>query len=1353
MRRPAFAVLAWLLLLQAGTGHAQQVGVPAELKQWESWVMYGEEYRRCPLRNATNAHDASSFACVWPGRIRIAVSSSGGDFSQHWRVYADSWVTLPGDETNWPEDVRVNGNSAAVVPHEGAPRLRLGAGEYTISGKFTWSRRPESLHLPLMTALVDLSIDGKPIAPVEQRDSRLWLGAVRAVTVPRALQVQVYRLLQDGIPSQLVTQVQLKVSGDAREELLARALPEGFVPMSTSGALPMRFEPDGRLRVQVRSGEHVLVITARAASAANSIAVPTGAGAWGEEEIWSYRSDDRLRVTAIESAPPIDPAQAGVPDGWRELPAFRLARGATIAVAERSRGLSSADANRLTLRRDLWLAFDHASFVAADQISGTMQQGWRLDMQDPYRLLNARRSEETLLITDGAQGRTGVEIRTPTVDVTTLARMETNGAQPATGWDTRFESVWTTLHLPPGHRLLGAWGVDESPDAWLNRWRLLDLFLVMLAAAAAFKLLGGRGAAIAAGAIVLTQHEANAPAWLWINLLVAIAIARVIPEGRLRRWASGYRALSFAVLILVLIPFAITQYRLAVHPQLLSGVQGPFGTVQYWRGGPQEARQQSTDEIAVRAAAPAAPPSDASSVRYAAPLPIVVAEKPKRLNRYAPDAMLQTGPGIPDWHYLSYSLNWSGPVDAQQTVRLTILTPFWLSLWRVLGLVLSAALLVALVRLAYDFPKSWRWPPWRAAASIGGVCMLLMLGMAPRAEAQAPDASVLTELKKRLSEPAKCVPSCTQVVVANVDISGERLEVVMEVHAQASVVLGVPSAGSQWIIERVQVDERPTDTVARLGRTLQLPLTPGVHRVAITGRIVQAYELSLEFPEPPRRIVVRADGWDYSGASEGRLLNNSLQLTRRASASATEKTAPQRFAPFVRIHRRVFMNLDWTISTVVERLAPDEGAFTLRLPLLPGESVLTPGLEVREGSVLVSMPSGERFASWESSLNQLDKLQWQAAGGEGSASWVEQWGVVVSPMWHAEFAGTPAVMPAEYAEGMWVHQFLPRPGESLAVTVVRPAASAGATLAVDRVEATTTFSRRLSDTALQFGYRSSQGGRHDLRIPADARVQSVAIDGQPLPLRPTDGVLPLTLTPGRHDVSVSFSRDEGVAWASRPPAIDLGVEGTNVRTTLALAENRWILFAWGPGVGPAILYWSELALFAVIALVLGRLRRTPLRTRDWLFLGLGLSTFSWWVLLVFGVWLFVLDARARWRIRTRWRFNLAQSALGLLSLAALGTLISAIPHGLLGQPDMSIRSSNGYTGPLLWFVDHTAAQLPRPGVISVSIWFYKLAMLLWALWLSFALLRWLPWAWRQYAGDGLWRGKVVADSSRGEPAT
>ena len=1340
MRRSALALLA-IVFCHIGAAPAQQTAIPPDLKPWESWVMYGEEFRSCPVRNGVGADTADAFVCAWPGRMRVAVSSGGGEFRQSWRIYADSWIALPGDSEHWPEDVRVDGVPAAAVARNGVPQVRLAAGEHTVSGDFTWARRPESLQLAALTALVDLSIDGKPIAPVELRAGRLWLGAVRTVTVPRALQVQVYRLLQDEIPLQLTTRLQLKVSGDAREEVLARVLPDGFVPMATTGELPMRFEPDGRLRVQVRSGEHELTIIARSTSAADAIAVPQGEGTWADEEVWSYGSNDRLRITALEGAPPIDPIQAGVPDEWRSMSAFRLQRGATVTIAERSRGLSSADAHRLTLERQLWLTFDHDDFIAADHISGSMQQGWRLDMLAPYRLLNARLPDEMLLITDGADGRTGVEVRNANVNLTTLARVPRDRARAATGWDAHFDGVQTTLHLPPGHRLFAAWGADDASGAWVNQWRLLDLFLLMLAAAAAFRLLGWGGAVLAAAVILLTHQESGAPGWLWINLFVAVALLRFVPEGRLRTWVGRYQFVSLVALGFVLIAFGVQQYRFALHPQLMQ--------VEYREGYgllnstaeqkpaammlPQAEMYDASDRAAAVEEVVVTEPSSV-------PLPsmrVARREAPKRIERYAPDATLQTGPGIPNWSYLTYYLRWSGPVDEKQTVRLTIVPPLLLSLWRILGVLAAVALLLALVKLAYGVPTNWRLPPWRSSAAAGVLLVLFASGFAPRAHAQAPDPSLLTELKKRLSEPAKCIPNCVEAVMATVIVNGDRLDVQMEVHAQANVVLGIPQAGQQWVIDRVAIDDRAADSVARIAEQLQLPLAPGVHRVSIGGRVAEAYELALEFPAVPRRIAVRAEGWDAAGVSEGRLLNSSLQLTRRTAAGATERMAvSQRFPPFVRIHRRVFMGLDWTVTNTVERLAPVEGAFTLRLPLLTGESVLTPGLQVGVDGVLVSMPSGESMVSWESALERVDRLRWAAAASD--KPWVEQWDVVVSPTWHAEFAGTPAILPTEDSAGLWINQFLPRPGETLDLTVVRPAASAGDTVAVDSVGLTTRFGERVADTTLAFSYRSSRGGRHDVRLPADVQVKSVVADGKTLPLRPTGGVLPLTLVPGQHSVSLQFSAGDGVGVVSRPPQVDLGVEGTNVNTTLTLPHDRWILFAWGSGVGPAILYWGELVLFVVIALALGRLRRTPLRTRDWLLLGLGLSTFSWWVLIVFGAWLFLLDRRPGLKIEKRWQFNSAQALLALFSIAALGVLVSAIPYGLLGEPDMGMI--NDYAG-LSWFVDRTAATLPQPFVLSVSIWFYKLAMLLWALWLSFALLRWLPWAWRQYASEGVWRGR------------
>jgi hypothetical protein len=66
---------------------------------------------------------------------------------------------------------------------------------------------------------------------------------------------------------------------------------------------------------------------------------------------------------------------------------------------------------------------------------------------------------------------------------------------------------------------------------------------------------------------------------------------------------------------------------------------------------------------------------------------------------------------------------------------------------------------------------------------------------------------------------------------------------------------------------------------------------------------------------------------------------------------------------------------------------------------------------------------------------------------------------------------------------------------------------------------------------------------------------------------------------------------------------------------------------------------------------------------------------------------------------------------------------------------------------LTWFNDLAAGPLPAPWVLSLSLWWYKLAMLLWALWLAFALVRWVPPAWRGLTAGGFWRKNLPRPAS------
>jgi hypothetical protein len=102
-------------------------------------------------------------------------------------------------------------------------------------------------------------------------------------------------------------------------------------------------------------------------------------------------------------------------------------------------------------------------------------------------------------------------------------------------------------------------------------------------------------------------------------------------------------------------------------------------------------------------------------------------------------------------------------------------------------------------------------------------------------------------------------------------------------------------------------------------------------------------------------------------------------------------------------------------------------------------------------------------------------------------------------------------------------------------------------------------------------------------------------------------------------------------------------------------------------------------------------------------------------------------------------FNLMQIGIAGLTLVPLRVLISALPSGSLGLPDMHVAGNGSSAWNLRWFADRVAGLLPSAGVISVLLWVYKIAMLAWALWLANALIGWLRWGFDGWTRGGYWR--------------
>jgi hypothetical protein len=1345
-----------------------QSPIPKEIEGWQNWVQDGQEFRRCPFLANTDGSSKSNRICAWPGRLTLELNQRGGRFTQTWESYSEGWVPLPGNLEYWPSAVTVNGAVAAVVARDGIPQIRASEGAFTLSGSFAWAKRPESLPIPAQTGLVSLNLDGRKVEQADRPNDAVWLGKRREAEVAQQLEIQVYRLLSDGIPATLSTVLNLQVAGDTREETLPRVLPQGFEAMSLESDLPAQIGADHAMRIQVRAGSWTVKVEARAETNLGKVTFPEAQGVWPKQEVWSYAANDRLRVAGLEGGEGIDPAQANVPEEWRRYPSYRIGSGDVLQINERSRGISPQEVNHLSLQRELYLDFARQGFTVIDQISGQMRNGWRLDMRSPYRLMRATSGANNLLVTETeANGAlTGVELRAPALRLMTVARITApGGAMPASGWNERFDHVAGVLNLPPGHRLLAALGADSAPESWVERWGLLDLFLLSFVTVITLRLFGWIYAVVTCTAVILVHQDNQLLVWLILLVLLAIVSMRAAPAGWPRSLATWARTLLFGALLLTSVPFAITQLRFALYPQLAdpggSVVNEPANVLGLGATVSRRMAATPAPDYASPALAPPAPRLEEVIVTGAKK---TADNRPAELDssirmsrqRFAPGTLVQAGPGVPHWRYAAYSFNWSGPVDAAQTVHFLILSPWLVGAWRVLGVVLLIALLVRVIRDNLDLKVAWRRLFSSRAAAASSALLILACSMlcTPSRAYSTPDSQLLSDLKTRLARPPKCIPTCAEIMAARVVLTPTSLEASLDVAALSRVAVALPTAGQRFDPDAISVDGIAVPGVYRDGdRQIWIALKPGAHTVKLTGHLPMADSIQLLFPQVPRVIAVSGEGWDVSGVNAGRLLGNTIELLRRRVVGHDAET-PQgaaQFPPYVQVRREFALDLDWTVETTVERLAPEKGGFTLEVPVLTGESVLTSGIETKGGTkVLVGFDSDADEFSWRSGLSHNDTLTLTAAKDK---PWSEVWIFSVSPTWQVEFAGVPAVMPENLRSGDWTFEYFPRAGETLTLKISRPSVAKGGTLAIDDVGLDYDVGKRSTNASLKFSYRSTRGDRHSVKLPAGARVTAVTADGENIPVRMENGELPLALLPGAHRVQINWQSDEGTTVVTRLARVDLEVPSSNVGTVVRVPGDRWVLYAGGSGIGPAILYWGELIVFFLLAVALGRTRRTPLHSYEWLILGLGLSTFSWSALLLFAVWIFAM----RWReeiaveqLSAR-KFNLLQVGLIILSLAAVVSLVAAIPFGLLGNPDMRVAGAGQQANELSWFNDQAPGELPIPWVLSVSLWWYKAAMLLWALWLAFALVRWLPIAWKALGLGGFWRKKLR--SSTPPPAT
>lgn len=1381
MRHARTVLLAALVALPAAAGAAEPLkkeDVPAPLQAWISWALRGHEAELCTFQ-----HGRGGAECAWPGALALSLDEKSGRFEQTWRLEAESWVPLPGGAERWPQDVRADGAAVAVVEHDGAPSIRLKAGSRKVTGAFRWSRLPEQLEIPFRVGMLSLTVAGKAMPfPLRDDAGRLWL-QTQARAVPTReesrLSVTVHRRLIDEVPLQVLTRIQLKVSGANREVLLGRPLPEGFAPLSLVSPLPARLDADGRLRVQARSGTWDVMLFARREGAGDEIKLPAPGGPWAADEAWVFEARPDLRQSEVEGAPSLDPQQTELPQDWRSLPAYLVKPGAGLKLVQRRRGDDPPAPDRLTLNRELWLDFDGGGFTVRDHLSGTLGKSWRLEAAPETKLGRVSSGGGDQFLTSlSSGGPAGLEVRTRQVDAEADSRVE-GRALTATGWKHDFESVSARVHLPPGWKIFAVTGADSAAPTWVSSWTLLDFFLVLVAAAAFARLYGRAWGAAGLVGLALLWHEPGAPRWAWLAVLLFSALDRVLAhEPAFAVWIRRLRGAAWILLALIALPFFVGQLRRGIYPVL----ENPYGSVSAQNGAQpggggavSDAQPVELDEAAPASVAAPAPVRARAHARLKMKMDQMAsvrgsmnaavggnddkaeaeAEEGADTSFYSsvltqmrldPTARVTTGPGLPYWNWNQASLSWRGPVPQGHKLRLWMIPPCANMLLAFLRIVLSVLLALLLAELPVgEWLVSLRGPEgrarlWKTVLPLA----LLALGATRAGAADAfPPKELVDEMRAGLLQRPSCAPNCADSPHLQITATADWLSLKLDVHAAAATAVPIPTGGREWNPARGTLDGAPLAVQREGDGSLWAPVGAGAHVLTLEGPLPARDSVQLALPLKPRRVDATVAGWTLGGLREEGRSEDTLQLSRArgaapAAAASAEARAQGIFPPFLRVERVIRLGLSWTVETTVTRVTPLGAPVSIKVPLLPGESITTADMRSVDGKVSVSLPPQTPSVSWSSVLGETDSLTLTAPA---AAPWSESWRVEPGPLWHMEARGLPPTY-QDPDSGPRTLAFRPWPGEKLEFKITRPGSVIGQTLTIDQSVLKLSPGVRATDAALSMRLRTSKGDRQTLTLPEGAELLAARVDGAAQPLRLEGRKLSFSVTPGAHLIEADWRQPGGARAFYRAPEADLGAAAVNSHVEIALPPGRWILLAGGRGLGPVVLFWSVLAVFLLASVGLSKTGLAPLGWRQWFLLSLGLTQLSAVGAGFIAGWFLLLGLRGSRPPEGRREFNLAQLFIAGYTFFAAVLLFQAIRQGLLGTPDMQIAGNASSHALLRWYVDRAGSAAPRPWVLSAPILAYRAAMLLWALWLADSLLTWSRWAWERFTTGGLWKPKA-----------
>lgn len=607
---------------------------------------------------------------------------------------------------------------------------------------------------------------------------------------------------------------------------------------------------------------------------------------------------------------------------------------------------------------------------------------------------------------------------------------------------------------------------------------------------------------------------------------------------------------------------------------------------------------------------------------------------------------------------------------------------------------------------------------------------------------QYPPQHLLEEYESRLLKDPTCFPGCVQIQESLFEFDKDSFRLEMHVHALAPGAVSLPRFSAQWQPQAIEFSEATEESPTFFrheGRNF-LRISKGAYRVKLFGSLEGMSTLNLNWQQRPPMVRVEGEGWIVDGLVDHGVPQENIVLRRsqKPDEGDVEDEVPNEsrsIQPFHIVTRKLLVGFSWRVENYIESTEALSEAQLISIPLLPGEKVLSSWVKTEHGVAKINLSPNNPNVRWTSELAPSETLILFA---KPQPHMSEVWSLKTEPNWAFTYEG---IEPVAFIDARKQQELTwkPYPKDKLILTFKKPEALSGKTLTVENARFEYSIGEKQSTGLAKLGIRSSTGGEFEILLPRSSDLK-ISSNGRNIDFKKNQDKVNFLAPPGKSDFSLEWKFSSESSWYRQTiPSVSLPSGASNI-VLQASPDARWILWFSGPGVGPAITFWSSLILLIFLVILLGRLDIGPIKTHHWLILCLGLFSLHVVPIIIAIAFLIVLKYRSKGIGTTNpGVYNVLQVCLLLWGALSCVIILIAIRNGFFGYPDTQIQGNGSNYGRLIWFLDSTDNQVGEISIFSLHLFFYKGFMLFWALWLAHSMTNWLPWMLASFSEGGMFK--------------